>query len=170
MPSYFLLWLCAGGWGKLVSVVTFYSDHTSSNPAEDYIFSVKFVFERTKINKRDRGWPISKLLALANVELIFWGTPTKLNPKQCCESTSSFAFELDSVKVCLSIKAFRFVRLNLSLLWSVWADWVIYWTLCKLLKPLATISMPKLPTFLGNFCKGVKICHFSGEIIFEQLL
>ena len=25
---------------------------------------------------------------------------------------------------------------------------------------------PNLPTFLGNFCKGVKIFHFSGEIIF----
>ena len=27
-----------------------------------------------------------------------------------------------------------------------------------------------LPTFLGNFCKGVKILHFSGEIVFGQLL
>ena len=25
-------------------------------------------------------------------------------------------------------------------------------------------------TFLGNFCKGVKIYHFSSEIIFGQLL
>jgi len=25
-------------------------------------------------------------------------------------------------------------------------------------------------TFLGNFCKGVKIYHFSSEIIFSQLL
>ena len=29
-----------------------------------------------------------------------------------------------------------------------------------LLKPLATINLPKSPTFLGNFCKGVKIYHF----------
>ena len=28
----------------------------------------------------------------------------------------------------------------------------------------------KLPTVLGNFCKGVKIIHFSREIIFGQLL
>ena len=35
------------------------------------------------------------------------------------------------------------------------------------LMPLATIN---LPTFLGNFCKGVKIYHSSGEIIFRQLL
>ena len=28
------------------------------------------------------------------------------------------------------------------------------------LKPLATIIFSKSPTFLGNFCKGVKINHF----------
>ena len=38
------------------------------------------------------------------------------------------------------------------------------------LKPLATINLPKAPTFLRNFCKGVKIYHFSSEIIFGQLL
>ena len=37
-------------------------------------------------------------------------------------------------------------------------------------KALATINLPKSPTFLGNFCKGVKIYHFSSEIIFGQLL
>ena len=52
----------------------------------------------------------------------------------------------------------------------VWPDWVIYWTLCNFLKPLATINLPDLPTFLGNFCKGVKIYHFCSEIIFGQLL
>ena len=36
-------------------------------------------------------------------------------------------------------------------------------------KPVATIILPKLPTLLGNFCKGVKIIHFSSEIIFGQL-
>ena len=28
----------------------------------------------------------------------------------------------------------------------------------------------KALTFLGNFCEGVKIYHFSSEIIFGQLL
>ena len=32
--------------------------------------------------------------------------------------------------------------------------------------PLATINLPKPPTFLGNFGKGVKIYHFSSEIMF----
>ena len=47
---------------------------------------------------------------------------------------------------------------------------MIYWTLGKFLKPLATINLSKSPTFLGNFCKGVKIYHFSIEIIFGKLL
>ena len=38
------------------------------------------------------------------------------------------------------------------------------------LKPQATINLPKSLTFLGNFCKGVKMSHFSSEIIFRQLL
>ena len=37
-------------------------------------------------------------------------------------------------------------------------------------KSLATINLPKSPTFLGNFCKCVKIFNFSSEIIFGQLL
>ena len=44
--------------------------------------------------------------------------------------------------------------------WPVWPDWAIYWTLGNYLKPLATIILPKSPTLLGNFCKGVKIIHF----------
>ena len=48
---------------------------------------------------------------------------------------------------------------------AVWPDWAIYWTLGNFSKPLATISLPKSPTFLGNFWKGVKIFHFSSEII-----
>ena len=47
----------------------------------------------------------------------------------------------------------------------VWPDWAIYWTLGYFSKPLATIYLPKSPTFLGNFCKDVKIYHFSSEII-----
>ena len=38
------------------------------------------------------------------------------------------------------------------------------------LKPLATINLSKSPTFWGIFYKGVKIHHFSSEIIFRQLL
>ena len=47
----------------------------------------------------------------------------------------------------------------------VWPDWAIYWTLGNFLKPMTTIDLPKSPTLLGNFCKGVKIYHFYSEII-----
>ena len=40
----------------------------------------------------------------------------------------------------------------------------------QVLEPVATISLPKSPTFLGNFCNGVKIIHFSSENIFGHLL
>ena len=40
----------------------------------------------------------------------------------------------------------------------------------QVLKPLATINLPKYLTFLGIFCKCVKIYHFSNVIIFGQLL
>ena len=49
---------------------------------------------------------------------------------------------------------------------SVWPDWAIYWTLDNFLKPLATINLPKSPTFLGIFCKGVKIYHFLVKSFF----
>ena len=49
-------------------------------------------------------------------------------------------------------------------------DWAIFCTLGNFFKPLATISLPKSLTFLGNFCKGVSIYQFSSEIIFGQLL
>ena len=47
----------------------------------------------------------------------------------------------------------------------VWPDWVIYWTLGNFLKPLATTNLFKSLTFLGYYCKGVKIYHFFTEII-----
>ena len=34
------------------------------------------------------------------------------------------------------------------------------------LKPLAANILRKSLTFLGNFCKGAKIYHFSSKIIF----
>ena len=37
---------------------------------------------------------------------------------------------------------------------AVWPDWAIYWILGKFLKPLATINLPKSPTFLGYWCQN----------------
>ena len=38
------------GGGQVVSVLAFYSDDPSSNPST--VFSVKFVFEKTKLDKK----------------------------------------------------------------------------------------------------------------------
>ena len=43
------------GGGQVVSVLAFYSDDPSSNPAEVYNFSVKLLLKRTKINKKEAG-------------------------------------------------------------------------------------------------------------------
>ena len=40
----------------------------------------------------------------------------------------------------------------------------------QLSKRVATISLPKSPTFISNFRKAVKICNLYSEIIFGQLL
>ena len=40
----------------------------------------------------------------------------------------------------------------------------------QLFKACNNNSLPKLPTFLDNFCKVVKIFHFASESIFGQLL
>ena len=39
----------------MVSVLAFYSDDPSSNPAEVYNFSVKLLLKGTKINKKEAG-------------------------------------------------------------------------------------------------------------------
>ena len=47
----------------MVSVVAFYSDDPSSNPAEAYIFSVILCLKRMKINKKEAGWrPFKKTI------------------------------------------------------------------------------------------------------------
>ena len=46
----------------------------------------------------------------------------------------------------------------------------IFCFLGKHSKPVATIILRKSLTLLGNYCKGVKLIHFSSEIIFGQLL
>ena len=39
----------------------------------------------------------------------------------------------------------------------------------QILKPVATISLPNSTTFLGNFCKGVKIFSFSNNHLWATL-
>ena len=46
-------------------------------------------------------------------------------------------------------------------------DWLNFG---QLFKAFGNINLPKSPTFLGIFCKGVKTIILSSEIIFRQLL
>ena len=100
-------------------------------------------------------------------------------------SPTECQFELRPISEILFILQFRFqfeavdflpwwafwnASFQLESVNSVWPDLAIYWTLGKFLKSLATIYLPEPPTFLGNFCNGVKMYNFSSEIIFEQLL
>ena len=43
---------------------------------------------------------------------------------------------------------------------ALWPELAIFCTLGNFLKPWETINLPKSPTFLDNFCKGVKIFNF----------
>ena len=70
---------------------------------------------------------------------------------------------------CLSLSLSLCHMYSPSYSHSVRPDWAIYWTLGNFSKPLATINLPNSLTFLGNFCKGVKIYHFSSDIIFGEL-
>ena len=58
---------------------------------------------------------------------------------------------------------------ELSLMWRR-RSVTRFGNLLDFLKPLAAIILPKSPTFLGNYCRGVKIYHFSIETIFGQPL
>ena len=51
MTKQIIMLLLGRGGGQVVSVLAFYSDDPSSNPAEVYNFSVKLLLKRTKIKK-----------------------------------------------------------------------------------------------------------------------
>ena len=67
-----------------------------------------------------------------------WRSPEDLN------GCSSIMDSLLRVQLIGNLACFGHFR-------AVWPDWAIYWTLGKFLLPLATINLPKSPTFLGNF-------------------
>ena len=49
--------------------------------------------------------------------------------------------------------------------YPVWPDWADYYTLGNFSKPVETINLSNLPTYLGNFCKGVTWNHFGAAFI-----
>ena len=55
-----------------------------------------------------------------------------------------------------------YTRLHLAALLTFSVTWAFFSLWQQLIYPISQ--------FLGNFCKGVKIIHFSGETIFGKLL
>ena len=67
MQSKFEIPLGRGG-GQVVSVLALYSDDPSSNPADVYSYSVKFVFEKNENKQKDAGvGPLFKTKTRATV-------------------------------------------------------------------------------------------------------
>ena len=56
------------GGGQVVNVLTLYSHDPSSNPAEAYSFSVKFVFEKNKNKQKRPG--VAQLLNIGSPSLV----------------------------------------------------------------------------------------------------
>ena len=86
------------------------------------------------------------------------------------KTTSYFLYLPTYVLVNAHAKFFSQPPFLPSVYLPVWPDWAIFCSLGNFLKPLAPINLLKSPTFLGNYCKGVKIYHFSCELIFGQLV
>ena len=58
------------GGGQVVSVLAFYSDDPSSNLAEAYSFSLKFVFEKNENKQNEVGvGPFFKKITYRNIHL-----------------------------------------------------------------------------------------------------
>ena len=87
---------------------------------------------------------------------------------QILQESITYFQQMVSIKRCVS--NFDHITSWGSEFQPVWPDVAIFRTLGNFLKPLTTINLAKSPTFLGNFCKGFKIYHFSNEIIFGQFL
>ena len=123
----------------LISIVYSYLEFLEINSSHQLPFWTVFEFN---------SWPPAlsvRLQQLCYIKIIDWDT---------CTVESKPVTQHDSCAVAL---------LPLQSNWvSVWSDLAIFCT-------LTTINLLKSPTVLGNFCKGVKIYHFSGEIIWGQL-
>ena len=78
-------------------------------------------------------------------------------------TATALPFESQPITLVVARCLYDAIAALLCTFQPVWPDWAIFSTLGNFLKPLATISLPKSLTFLGNFWKGVKIYHFSSE-------
>ena len=107
---------------------------------------------------------ISKLNIIFLYPPSFW-EPSWVHSRKVFDITLLCSFKISWMKFSRQT-----TQICINCLDPVWPDLSIYWTLGNFIKPLATINLPKSPTFLGNFCEGVKNLSFSSEISFGQLL
>ena len=104
-----------------------------------------------------------------------WKDASRLTSRVILIHCSGYCLKVAHLLILAQSNAKYFVTLCvLNRSWKhrypVWPDWAIYWSLGNFLKPLAAINLPKSHTFLGIFCKSVKIYFISSEVIFGQLL
>ena len=124
-----------------------------------------YIFQWTKINKRWRVWPIFKK---ENTVLLHYrdGVETvECDRNEIFSKLSNLCSTYIIKEQRLDVRTFACsIMIQATLvkvkLYPLWPDWAIYWTLGNFSKCVATISLPKSLTFLGNFCNGVKIYHF----------
>ena len=101
-------------------------------------------------------------------ENLFVKMRTRLNVLACSET--SIQLIIEGAKLILVELLTPLAENQAMLLLTSVTRFGDFCTLGNFLKPLATITLLKSPTVLGNFCKGVKMDHFSTEIIFGKLL
>ena len=97
---------------------------------------------------------------------------TIIDKLRMCKSWSPLFVLFSNFSITKQIFYWKVVRIKATALlcWKQ-CDQIgrFFCILGNFLKPLTTINLPKSHTFLGNFCKGVKIYHFSIEIIYRHL-
>ena len=142
----------------------------------EYLFTVNFI-EKTKIKEKEAGngpifkemvsiksckqphyflllWWVSSSLYLGNALLKYFHrgyilvNTTIVTCRVFTNLVHKFNMKFQSLFKIFCIQCHRRILwLRNSRSPSVWPDWVIYWTLGNFSKPLATIILPKSPTF-----------------------
>ena len=114
---------------------------------------IRFLSSWKKIERRRFG---------SNLHLISFPCPTFISQTFLCrkllffivmEQTLSavylkvFLEKISTNWMAVEVRNFSFCCGQMCGCGSVWPDWAIYWTLGNFSKPLATINLPKSPTF-----------------------
>ena len=141
--------------------------------------TVKYFLETCKLLQKWRNFASSghtdqRWNLIIGVKDMHWGGGCGSVGRTVAYNTRGPRFESSHRKnfICTFCQLIEKSKINKTGPWNgpIKKYWAIYWTLGNFSEPLAAINLPKLPTFLGNFCKGVKMFNLSSEIIFGQFL